>query len=92
VTTKAAARGQHPPDEFLNDVLLAQRVGCSPTHVWHLAARGTIPQPYRLGRAARWNWPEVLAALKRTQTGPDEAEVLRLNEAREKARARNGAA
>jgi predicted DNA-binding transcriptional regulator AlpA len=75
-------------DELLGDNALAERMGVSATHVWHLAARRVIPRPYKLGRVARWRWPEVLAALKQTRTGPDEGEVLRLTEAREKARAR----
>jgi predicted DNA-binding transcriptional regulator AlpA len=99
VTSKATAaravpaRGGHDqPDEFLSDILLGQRLNVSPAHCWHMASRGIIPQPYKLGHAARWNWPEVLAALKATQVGPDERLVTRLNESRATARARKQAA
>jgi predicted DNA-binding transcriptional regulator AlpA len=90
MSTKVVAGSghNHLPDEFLSDTLLGKRMGCSATHVWHLAARGAIPQPYKVGRLARWNWPEVKAALKPTQTGPNESEVLRLNEASAEARER----
>jgi hypothetical protein len=53
-----------------------------------MASRGIIPRPYRLGKASRWRWSEVLAAIKKTQTGPDETLVERLNESRAMARAR----
>jgi predicted DNA-binding transcriptional regulator AlpA len=81
-------KAQPPADEFLSDTLLAQRLNVSPAHVWHMASRNIIPQPYRLGRAARWRWSEVLSAIELTQVGPDEHEVQRLNEARAAARAR----
>jgi predicted DNA-binding transcriptional regulator AlpA len=93
---KAAPAGighnRPPPDDvLLGDTALAERMGVSAAHVWHLSARGIIPQPYRLGRAARWRWFEVLAALKQTQTGPDEHKVRELTEARAAARARKQA-
>jgi hypothetical protein len=53
-----------------------------------MATRGIIPHPYKLGKAARWRWSEVLAALKATQVGPRERETQRLNEARAAARMR----
>jgi predicted DNA-binding transcriptional regulator AlpA len=85
---RAGIGHNQPPDEFLSDTALAQRLNVSDAHVWHMAAREIIPQPYKLGKAARWNWPEVLAALKATQTGPDERAVRRLTEGRHAARAR----
>jgi predicted DNA-binding transcriptional regulator AlpA len=75
-------------DEFLGDSALAARLHVSDAHVWHMAARGIIPRPYKLGRVARWRWHEVVAALQQTRTGPDERKMQHLTEARTAARAR----
>jgi predicted DNA-binding transcriptional regulator AlpA len=75
-------------DEFLGDNALAERLSVTSTHIWRLYKRGIIPDPYRLGRAVRWRWSEVLIALEKTKVGRRDHEVQRLNEARTAARER----
>jgi predicted DNA-binding transcriptional regulator AlpA len=79
-------------DEFLGDNALAERLSVTPTHVWRMYKRGILPDPYRLGRAVRWRWSEVLEAIAKTKTSPREHEMQRLTEARTAARERKARA
>jgi predicted DNA-binding transcriptional regulator AlpA len=59
---------------FMSRCTLAGKLDCAESTVDELVECGVLPQPYRLKRSVvRWDWAEVVAAIKSLRGNPASA-------------------
>jgi excisionase family DNA binding protein len=64
IADRVADRLRADRDRLVNIEEAAERLGVSVRGVYHLVARGQLPEGYRIGGVRRWDWGEVLKFLR----------------------------